>query len=308
MSQIVVIGSCGVDFTTYAPRLPKPGETLIGSKFTTSYGGKGANQCVAAAKLGGKTSMICRLGNDQWGDKYRDNLEQVGVDTTYVKITPNVTTGIAQISVAESGENQIVIVPGANNCLSKEDVKNSADLITNAEVLIGQLETPYETTLEAFKLGKGIKLLNAAPARSDIKEILPYCSILCVNEPEASLITNTEFDMKNAVAILKQLLDTGCESVIITLGPEGAVYMSRIDQQPIHVFSERVNAIDTTGAGDAFVGALATYLVTYKDKPMHQIIGAACQVATMSVTKEGTQTSYPRKFDAFKKEYKYTLL
>lgn len=308
MSQIVVIGSCGVDFTTYAPRLPKPGETLIGNKFTTSYGGKGANQCVAAAKLGGKTSMICRLGNDQWGDKYRDNLEQVGVDTTHVKITPNVTTGIAQISVAESGENQIVIVPGANSYLSIEDVKNSADLITNADVVIGQLETPFETTLEAFKLAKGLKLLNAAPARSDIKEILPYCSILCVNEPEASLLTNTEFEIKNAVAILKQLLETGCESVIITLGPEGAVYISKIDQQPVHVFCERVNAIDTTGAGDAFVGALATYLVTYKDKPMHQIIGAACQVATMSVTKEGTQTSYPRKFDAFKKEYKYVLL
>ncbi|KAH9642191.1 hypothetical protein HF086_005521 [Spodoptera exigua] len=252
--------------------------------------------------------MICRLGNDQWGDKYRDNLEQVGVDTTHVKITPNVTTGIAQISVAESGENQIVIVPGANSYLSIEDVKNSADLITNADVVIGQLETPFETTLEAFKLAKGLKLLNAAPARSDIKEILPYCSILCVNEPEASLLTNTEFEIKNAVPILKQLLETGCESVIITLGPEGAVYISKIDQQPVHVFCERVNAIDTTGAGDAFVGALATYLVTYKDKPMHQIIGAACQVATMSVTKEGTQTSYPRKFDAFKKEYKYVLL
>ncbi|KAJ8720200.1 hypothetical protein PYW07_012243 [Mythimna separata] len=308
MSKIVVIGSCSVDFTTYAPRLPNPGETLIGTKFTTSYGGKGANQCVAAAKLGGKTSMICRLGNDQWGDKYRDNLEQVGVDTTYVKLTPNVTTGIAQISVAESGENQIVIVPGANGLLSKDDVKNSAKIITNAEVLIGQLETPFETTLEAFKLNKGIKLLNAAPARTGIDDILPYCSILCVNEPEASLLTGIDVTINNAVTALKKLLETGCESVIITLGPEGAVYLSKHEQQAVHVLCEHVTPVDTTGAGDAFVGALATYLVTYKDQSMHQIIGAACHVATVSVTKEGTQTSYPSKFDAFKKEYKFTEL
>ncbi|CAH0625413.1 unnamed protein product [Chrysodeixis includens] len=304
MSKIVVIGSCSVDFTTYAPRLPKPGETLQGTKFTTSFGGKGANQCVAAAKLGGNTSMICRLGNDQWGKSYLDNLKQAGVDTTYVKLMEDVTTGIAQISVAENGENQIVIVPGANAYLGKEDTESSEELLKNADVLIGQLETPFETTLEAFKLNKGIKILNAAPARTGIEEILPYCTILCVNESEASLLTGFDVNIKNAVDALCKLLRYGCDTVIITLGPEGAVYLSKHTNEPIHVLCDQVTPVDTTGAGDAFVGALATYLVQNKKQPIDHIIGAACKVATLSVTKEGTQTSYPDKFNAFEKEYK----
>ncbi|XP_059062712.1 ribokinase-like [Achroia grisella] len=308
LPKIVVLGSCSVDFTTYAPRLPKPGETLIGTKFITSYGGKGANQCVAAAKLGGNTFMICRLGDDPWGDQYKQHLKDLGVDVTNAHITPNITTGIAQISVAESGENQIVIVPGSNGHLSKLDVEKSADLITNADVLIGQLETPFETTLEAFKLNKGIKILNAAPARKDIEEILPYCSILCVNESEASILTNLDVDISNATIALMKLLETGCEIVIITLGEKGAVYSSKHEPTPIHVLCNPVTPIDTTGAGDAFVGALATFLMTQKNYPMHQIIGAACDVATISVTKEGTQTSYPTKFNASDKEYKYLYL
>ncbi|XP_075976558.1 ribokinase-like isoform X2 [Anticarsia gemmatalis] len=252
--------------------------------------------------------MICSLGDDQWGEKYKENLKNHGVDITHAKITPNVTTGCAQISVAENGENQIVVVPGANNYLSKEDVANSAELIKNADVLIGQLETPFETMLEAFKLSKGIKLFNAAPAQAGIDEILPHCTILCVNEPEASLLTNFDVDITNAVDALKKLLDAGCETVIITLGSKGAVYMSKHDQQPIHVLCEEVVPVDTTGAGDAFVGALATYLVTYKGQPLHQIIGAACHVATLSVTKEGTQKSYPEKIDAFNREYQYIKL
>ncbi|XP_061718123.1 ribokinase-like [Cydia pomonella] len=306
--SIVVIGSCSVDFTTYAPRLPMPGETLHGSKFSTSFGGKGANQCVAAAKLGGNTYMIGRAGDDQWGLKYKEHLKAEGVNVSHFFTTPNVTTGIAQISVAESGENQIVIVAGANNLLSKSDVQLSAELITNADVLIGQLETPLETTLEAFKLNKGVKLLNAAPARSDIQQILQYCTILCVNESEAALITNMEVSNLNTKQVLAKLLDSGCETVVITLGEKGAVYATKSDPQPIHVFCRSVKPVDTTGAGDAFVGALATFLVDHKDLPLHQIIGAACEVATISVTKEGTQTSYPSNIDAFTNEYDYIKL
>lgn len=293
---------------SYAPRLPKPGETLHGTKFTTSFGGKGANQCVAAAKLGGNTYMICKFGDDQWGEKYKQSLESYGVYTKHTQFVPNVTTGIAQISVAENGENQIVIVPGANSYLSKEDVEKCAELIEKADVLIAQLETPFKSTLEAFKIGKGIKLLNAAPAQGGIDEILPYCSILCVNESEASLLTNIEVNILNAVDALHKLLKKGCETVIITLGPKGAIYLSQHDQKPIHVLCEEVVPIDTTGAGDAFVGALALFLITHKEKPMHQIIGAACHVATLSVTREGTQTSYPDKFNAFEKEYNYINL
>ncbi|XP_063828864.1 ribokinase-like [Ostrinia nubilalis] len=305
--KIVVLGSCSVDFTTYAPRLPTPGETLHGTKFTTSYGGKGANQCVAAAKLGGNTFMICRVGEDQWGEKYKNNLIENGVDVSHVYLTPNVNTGIAQISVAENGENQIVIVPGANGHLSVDDVEHSKDLIKSADVLIGQLETPFETTLEAFKINEGIKLLNAAPARNDIQDILPHCSILCVNELEASMLTNLDVSVENAVDALNKLLSAGCKLVIITLGEKGAVYASK-EEPPTHVFCESVPSVDTTGAGDAFVGALATFLVTKKDHPIHQIVGAACEVATISVTKEGTQTSYPTNYTPFSKPYNYKKL
>lgn len=211
----------------------------------TSFGGKGANQCIAAAKLGAKPFMICRasffkyrttqisfinniklflnfyflqLGDDQWGHGYLDNFKSEGVEVQHAKITPNVATGIAQINVADSGENQIVIVPGANNHLSIEDVNHAKDLITDAGILIAQMETPFESTLQAFKLNKGvsaqckqyyalkmtfllyyffifqIKLLNAAPANTDALTILPYCTILCVNESEATLLTNLNVD------------------------------------------------------------------------------------------------------------------
>ncbi|XP_013191574.1 ribokinase [Amyelois transitella] len=308
MSKIVVLGSCSVDFTTYAPRLPKPGETLHGTKFTTSFGGKGANQCVAAAKLGGHVYMICKVGDDQWGENYRNHFKDLGIDVTHVQITQNVSTGIAQICVSESGENQIVIVPGSNGRLGKVDVRSASKIIESAEILICQLETPYETTLEAFKLSKGLKLLNAAPARKDIHELLQYCSILCVNEPEASLLTDLNVDISNAADALKKLLDKGCEIVIITMGDKGAVYSSKKDPNPVHVFCEPVIPVDTTGAGDAFVGALATFLVKYQDLPLHQIVGAACDVATISVTKEGTQTSYPTNYNPFNKQYKYVML
>ncbi|XP_012547627.1 ribokinase isoform X2 [Bombyx mori] len=252
--------------------------------------------------------MICRVGDDQWGKKYKDHLKNEGVNVSYVHITKNETTGVAQIVVAENGENQIVIVPGANKCLSVQDVEESIELIKNADVLIGQLETPFETTYTAFKLNNGIKLLNAAPALTDIRKILPFCTILCVNELEASVLTNVDVTISNASMAAKKLLETGCETVIITLGSEGAVYMSKNEECPKHVLCEAVNPVDTTGAGDAFIGALATFLVEYKDYPLHQLIGAACAVATISVTVEGTQTSYPTKNDFFCKKYEYVQL
>ncbi|XP_014369869.2 ribokinase [Papilio machaon] len=306
--KIVVIGSSSVDFTTYAPRLPNPGETLHGYKFVTSYGGKGANQCVAAAKLGANTYMISRLGDDKWGVEYKKYLKELGVDVCHVTLTPNVSTGIAQIMVAENGENQIVIVPGANNHLSSIDIKAAGDIIETADIVIGQLETPLESTLEAFKRCKGLKLFNAAPAIKNTEVIFPYCSILCLNETEASLYVGYAVDLTNGSFALKKILESGCEKVIITLGDKGAIYSTKYDSKCIHVCCEKVVPVDTTGAGDAFIGALATYLVTHKDYPLHQIIGAACAVATMSVIREGTQTSYPSRFDAFANEYEYKEL
>ncbi|XP_038212734.1 ribokinase-like [Zerene cesonia] len=307
LPKIVVVGSCSVDFTTYAPKLPNPGETIHGTKFTTSFGGKGANQCVAAAKLGGNTYMICRVGDDDWGGKYKENLKSFGIDVTHTKTTTDSTTGIAQITVSSNGENQIVIVAGANNHLNKSDIQGALSLIKNADIIISQLETPVDTTYEAFKLCNGIKLLNAAPARTDIKNLLELCTVLCVNEPEASLLVGFEVNLSNIKLALKELLDTGCKIAIITLGDKGAAYSSSNDSQCIHIPCEKVIPVDTTGAGDAFVGALATFLVTQKDRAIHQIIGAACDVASKSVINEGTQSSFPDKFIC-QENYKYTVL
>ncbi|XP_072930680.1 ribokinase-like isoform X2 [Epargyreus clarus] len=252
--------------------------------------------------------MICRLGDDHWGKQYKDYFREIGVNVTYGTITQGVSTGIAQILVAESGENQIVFVAGANNHLSISDVHKAEDVIKNADIVIAQLETPFETSLEAFKIARGIRLFNAAPARKDISEILPYCTILCVNESEASLLVDFSVDTSNMVKALEALLATGCETVIITLGENGAAYISKNEKDPIHVLCDSVIPVDTTGAGDAFVGALATFLVTKRNFPLHQIVGAACDIATMSVTKEGTQTSYPSEHTAFNKVYKYVTL
>ncbi|XP_050668850.1 ribokinase-like [Leptidea sinapis] len=305
--KIVVLASCCVDFITYAPRLPLPGETLQGDKFTTGFGGKGANQCVAAAKLGGDCHIICRIGDDDWGIKYKENLISFGIDVTHAKITKGVSTGIAQISVAANGENHIVIVPGANKYLSTCDVEEAKVLVENADILISQLETPLETTYEAFKLCRGIKLLNAAPANINIVEILKYCTLLCVNEVEASMLVEFEVTISNIKHALQKLLLSGCKVAVITLGEKGAAYSSE-EGESIFVPCKKVTPKDTTGAGDAFVGALAKFMVSHRDYPLHQIIGAACDVATKSVTKEGTQISFPEKYDAFNEVYKYTIL
>ncbi|CAK1543069.1 unnamed protein product [Leptosia nina] len=306
-AKIVVVGSCSVDFTTYAPRLPQPGETLHGTKFATSFGGKGANQCVAAAKLGANTYMISRVGEDFWGKKYIHNLKSFGINVTHTKETKDVTTGIAQISVAANGENQIVIVPGANNYLSVTDINEAQILIQDADVLISQLETPFDTTHEAFRLCKGVRLLNAAPASTNIENLLKLCTVLCVNESEAALLVGFEVTLSNIKDTLNKLLDYGCETVIITLGSKGAAYSTQRDIC-VHVQCSNVVPVDTTGAGDAFVGALATFMATHKKLPFHQIIGAACDVASKSVTKEGTQSSFPDKYNPFEVVYQYIML
>ncbi|XP_047508225.1 ribokinase-like [Pieris napi] len=306
--KIVVVGSCSVDFTTYAPRLPLPGETLHGTKFTTSFGGKGANQCVAAAKLGGKAYMIARVGDDYWGKQYIDNLTKFGINAQHTKITKGITTGIAQISVSANGENQIVIVSGANNYLSISDINETQELIKNADIIISQLETPIETTYHAFKSCNGIRLLNAAPASTNIKDLLEHCNILCVNEPEASFLVGFNVDVSNIKNALRKLLELGCQTAIITLGNKGAAYCKKDDDLYVHVQCTRVVPVDTTGAGDAFVGALAKFLVSHKKTPLHQIVGAACDVATKSVMKEGTQPSFPDNYNPFQVLYEYIIL
>lgn len=174
---------------SYVERLPKAGETLHGHKFANGFGGKGANQCVAARRLGAKTAMVAKLGSDSWGQQYKEHLQREGVNVEFVKQCEGESTGIAQIAVSAEGENHIIIVTGANKKLDNRDVKDAKELFDSAKVLLCQLETPLPGTLAALQAFKGISILNAAPALKDTPmEVLEAASILCVNETEAALM------------------------------------------------------------------------------------------------------------------------
>ncbi|CAD7086557.1 unnamed protein product [Hermetia illucens] len=294
--DVIVFGSAIVDFICYCPRLPKVGETLHGDRFSTGFGGKGANQCVAAARLGAKTAMIASLGDDQWGRDYLENLRKEGVNTDFVQLIQGETTGIAAINVSEGGDNQIVIVVGANNKLSAQGLKDAVKKFTEPKVLICQLETPVTETIEALKLFSGVSILNAAPAMKNApQDLIRFASILCVNESEAGLMTGMEVSsVQDAKGAIKRFIELGANTVIITMGGKGAVYSEAKSRKVIHVPVESVaKVVDTTGAGDAFIGVLAYFIAKHPNMSMTQTIGAACEIASISVQHPGTQSSFP---------------
>lgn len=297
INDVIVLGTCIIDCMSYVPHLPVTGETLRASRYQTGYGGKGANQCVSAAKLGSKTVLISKLGNDEWGDKYRENLEKYNVSTNYVETVNGKSTGLAQINVAENGDNQIVIIPGANDVLSAADVEKAQDVLDSSKVLVCQLETPLQATLVALrKFKNGISILNASPAPNEnTLELFTLPTILCINQVEAAAMSKRAVpNIEEAKRAISNFLCLGCHTVIITLGKDGAIFASSAEPKPIHVKTPRVEEVlDTTGAGDAFVGALAHYLAKYPDLPLYRKVGGACQIASMSVQQYGTQSSYP---------------
>ncbi|KAK9511908.1 hypothetical protein O3M35_000469 [Rhynocoris fuscipes] len=299
--DVVVFGSCNVDLITYTPRFPQVGETIHGTNFEIGNGGKGANQCVAAAKLGASTALISRLGNDTFGKSYLENLNCIGVNTDHVIVTENVSTGMAQITVTEKGENQIVIVAGANNKLCVEDAQRSGDTLLKAKVVLFQLETPLEgtkATLEYLRKHDGpVTILNAAPAETGLDEdILKLPHILCVNESEAEMLTGVKISSKAAAAeAIDKLHSRGCNTVLITLGEKGSAFKESAGGNTEYVPVEPVNAVDTTGAGDAFLGGLAYFIAKMPQLSFYEKVRRASAVATYSVLKKGTQISFPTK-------------
>ncbi|VEN36421.1 unnamed protein product [Callosobruchus maculatus] len=238
--------------------------------------------------------MVGRVGVDDWGTRYIEHLKHLNVNTDHVKITLDAQTGIAQIIVANSGENLIVITCGANDKLDEKDVVLADTVIKAADVLVLQLETPPEVAIKALELCKGISILNGAPAIANIdSKLLSMPTIFCVNELEAATFTGlpvkSESDARKAGV---ELLNKGCNNVIITLGRQGALLMSKTGKT-IHVPSPVVAAVDTTGAGDAFIGALAYLLANRKEMSMEMCVGLACVAAADSVTRPGTQRSFP---------------
>ncbi|XP_041827976.1 ribokinase [Melanotaenia boesemani] len=300
--DVMVVGSCMTDLVSQAPRLPKAGETIHGHKFFIGFGGKGANQCIQAARLGVKTAIICKVGKDFFGDNYIQNFKDNDVHTDFVRQTSAAATGAASITVNDAGENAIVIVAGANMLLGNEELQESLPAIRRAKVLVCQLEISPQTSLQALQMARDSRvktIFNPAPA---IPELDPnfygVSDVFCCNESEAELLTGCPVhDVEEAHRAAQELLRRGCGAVIITLGPQGCVVLKAQGSASTHVPATAVAAVDTTGAGDSFIGALAFYMAHHPTMPLEEMARRANQVATVSVQAVGTQTSYPFKRD-----------
>lgn len=293
--KICVVGASNIDLVSYAPRLPKLGETLTGTRFQMGFGGKGANQAVMAAKLGAEVAMITKLGDDIFGKDTLKNYETLGFATSHVLFTSEASTGVAPIWVdGATGNNAIIVVPGANDLLTPADVEARRDAITQAQIVVCQWEVPLETTLAALRIGRAAgvtTIFNPAPARDQLPtEAYQLSDIFCPNESETELLTGQPVaTQEQAEAAARMLLARGAGRVIITLGERGSLLVTAEGAQ--HVPAPQVKAIDTTGAGDAFVGSLAYFLAA--GAPLVDAMQRANQIAALSVQRTGTQSSFP---------------
>ncbi len=294
MARVVVVGSINVDLIFRVTRLPQPGETLSGSSFEIGYGGKGANQAVMAALLGGEVTLLGCVGNDPFGQRCLENLRQQGVDISFIKRC-EVPTGTAVVLVDDGAENAIVVVAGANAAVSAEQIRASRQIIEQADIVVAQLETPIEAAKEAFTLAraKGVKtLLNPAPYVPEVRELLPLCDLCVPNEIElAELISAPVYPSGNLSPVVDALLAQGPTAVLVTLGARGSWYQDR--EQSLRVEAVTVNAVDPTGAGDAYIGSLALDLA--RNLPIESAMKRASAVAALTVTRVGAQQSFPKR-------------
>lgn len=295
--RILVLGSSNTDMIIKLARIPRPGETLLGGKFTTAAGGKGANQAVAAARAGGDVALIARLGKDMFGDQALAGFKADKIDTRHILRDAKTPSGVALIFVAGSGENSIAVASGANARLTPADVRAAASAFPGAKALIMQLETPLPAVAAAARLAKkhGVPvILNPAPAPAKKlpPALLRHVSILTPNETEAELLTGIKVtDDTSAREAAQALLAQGVETVIITLGAKGAYLRNAASDEfiPAH----KVKPVDTTAAGDTFNGALAVALAEGRD--LRKAIRFANAAAALSVTRLGAQPSAPAR-------------
>jgi ribokinase len=302
--KICVIGSANMDLTAHISRLPDWGETITEPKLHTSFGGKGANQAVMAARLGAQVKLIARLGNDAFGRDMFQNYQRQGIDTRFVMLDEDWPTGVALIAVNKAdGQNMMIVTIGANSRLSEADVIPATPAILESDVLVGQLETSVGATLEAFRIAKETPgsrvttILNPAPAKEPPEALLRLTDILVPNENEAAMLTNTASaalagDSGTLNKVAGALLRRGPRVVIITLGARGAL----VAEGEAHIQlvpAPKVQAVDTTGAGDAFMGSLAFFIAS--GRPILDAARRAGAVATRTVLKPGTQSSFPTR-------------
>ncbi|MBY9078558.1 ribokinase [Paenibacillus sp. HN-1] len=290
---ILVIGSLNMDMVVRTDRAPQAGETLMGRSFTLSPGGKGANQAVAAARLGGDVTMAGTVGDDAFGRELRGIMEQEGIHTQYLRTSTSLPTGVASIVVEESGENRILIVPGANLELSAGDLEGMEELITVADLVVLQLESDYNMTVKAAVLAHkhGVPvILNPAPAQEIGQEILPYITYLTPNETEVALMAGVPVqNPEEAEKAARILLGRGARHVIVTLGSKGALVVTEEGAEIIAGYPAKV--VDTVAAGDSFNGALAVQLA--KGVTLREAVGFANAVGALTVGREGAIPSLP---------------
>jgi ribokinase len=293
--NILVLGSSNIDLILEVPRFPHPGETLSAEKRVTVFGGKGANQAMAAKRLGGKVTCITKLGNDAYGKSYRQYLARNGFPLKGILQDKNSPTGMAFIELTPGGENRIIVSQGANGSLSKRDLMRLRTLWKGVRVFVTQLEIPVATVKLGLKLAKedgGLTFLNPSPPLRLPSHLLSLVDFIVPNEWEAQFLTgikmNTDQDIQKIAA---RLLKMGVKNVVITLGPKGLFFKNKTEE--IWMDAHRVKVVDTTAAGDAFIGGLACGLS--EDKPIYETLRWANGAGALATTKLGAQPSLPSR-------------
>lgn len=294
-AHVTVVGSLNMDLVVRASRIPQPGETIIGTEFRTVPGGKGANQAVAAARLGAHVSMVGRVGRDAFGEVLLANLASDGIDHAWVTRDSEAATGVALIVVDDTGENSIVVASGANARLSSLDVEAAEGAIASADVVLMQLESPLSTVTRAAQIAhaRGVQLmLNPAPARPLASSLLSLVDVLIPNESEAALLTEIPVeDQAEAEVAAIRLVESGAATVILTLGERGALLARATGTTHVPAFP--IAPVDTTAAGDAFVGGLAVALA--QGRTLIEAVRWGNAAGALATTKMGAQPSLPTR-------------
>ena len=297
MNRVCVLGSMNMDLVVKVNDIPRVGETILSKSFEKIAGGKGANQAVAAKRCGAEVAMIAKIGKDENGEILKGKLKEDNIDVKYVFEDENESTGMAFIMVNENGNNSIIVVAGSNMTINKEDIEASLEKIEESDILIAQFETSEEMTLEAFKKAKEfgkVTILNPAPAKKINEELLKVTDIIVPNETEAEVLTGITVEtLEDANKAGKVFLEKGVKFVVITLGDKGAAVIGKDFCKLVP--SYKVNAIDTTAAGDSFIGGLSSKL-DFRNINKETLIGAVNfgnKVSSISVQRKGAQPSIP---------------
>jgi ribokinase len=298
--RIAVVGSANIDLTTFTDRFPKPGETIFGQKFDLGFGGKGANQAVAARLCGADVFMVARVGDDLFGPATIENFQKIGIDTTHVKQVKGFSSGVAPIFVEPNGQNRILVVKGANDALKPADVDAAAETLKTCDCIVLQFEIPLETVYYTIAFARKHKIpciLNPAPAQPVELHSLTELDYFVPNESEAETISGVAVkSVEDAKQCAEKLLAGGIRRVIVTLGANGSLLASRSTSEHVPPFP--VKSIDSTGAGDAFIGSFAVFLA--EGFLEIEAVRRANLYAALSTTGVGTQKSFSKRepFDA----------